>query len=269
MNKEENPVLSRHPCFSRAAGRWFVHLHLPVATGCNIRCRYCTRVYDCVNGNGPGTVSKPFALREALKKVDNLLRRDNRIIVVGVAGPGEPLAKKVALDTLGKVHQRFPELIKCVSTNGLMLEESLDPLQAAGVKTVTVTVNAVDPKVGRKIYSWVFYGDKSHSGIAGAGLLIDRQLAGIREAKKRGIMIKVNSILIPGVNDRHLKQVALAVKEAGAYMMNVMPLFPQADFALLPPPDDRMLELYKRELSTVIRQADPCRQCHPDVMGKF
>lgn len=69
------------------------------------------------------------------------------------------------------------------------------------------------------------------------GLLIERQLAGIREAKKRGIAIKVNSILIPGVNDRHLKLVALAVKEAGAYMMNVIPLVPQAGFALLPPPD--------------------------------
>lgn len=237
MNKEENQVISRHPCFSRAAARWFLPLHLPVAAGCNIRCRYCSRVYDCANDNSPGTVSKPVSMREAIKKVESSLRLDSRISVVGVAGPGEPLVKKAALDTLKKVHRLYPELNKCVSTNGLMLEESLDPLQEAGVKTVTVTVNAVDPEVGGKIYNWVFYEDKSHSGVAGAGLLIERQLAGIREAKKRGIAIKVNSILIPGVNDRHLKLVALAVKEAGAYMMNVIPLVPQAGFALLPPPD--------------------------------
>ncbi|OPX91330.1 MULTISPECIES: hypothetical protein [Pelotomaculum] len=40
------------------------------------------------------------------------------------------------------MHERYPHIIKCVSTNGLMLEDSLDQLESVGVKTITVTVNA-------------------------------------------------------------------------------------------------------------------------------
>jgi len=81
-----------------------------------------------------------------------------------LAGPGEPLAGTRALDVLNEVHRRRPQLIKCISTNGLKLEESIDGLQSAGIRTVTVTVNAVDPLVGMKIYRWVSYGNKMLEG---------------------------------------------------------------------------------------------------------
>ena len=38
-------------------------------------------------------------------------------------------------------------MINCLSTNGLLLERYTDELYSAGVRTVTVTVNAVDPDV--------------------------------------------------------------------------------------------------------------------------
>jgi len=77
---------------------------------------------------------------------------------------------------------------------------------------------------------------------------------GIREARKLGILIKVNTVLIPGLNEDHLKQVAFVVKQAGAYTMKVIPFIPQAEFAQLPATSGKMLHMVKRELSTIIRQ---------------
>jgi len=267
MTSEEKLILSQHPCFNRAAGRWFNRLHLPVARGCNIKCHYCSRVYDCVNENSPGVSSKTLSPREAFKKVHNVLRQDERIRVVGIAGPGEPLANRETLETLDRVHQRYPHLIKCISTNGLVLEENLDQLQAVGVKTITVTVNAVEPFIGRKIYGWVFHGDKSYHGAEGAELLIKRQLAGIREAVRRGIPVKVNTVLIPGVNEQHLKEVAIAMKEAGAYIMNIIPVVPQAEFALIEAPSGKRLYRAKRELEPIIRLTEHCSQCREEAVG--
>ncbi|TEB10537.1 radical SAM protein [Pelotomaculum propionicicum] len=265
MNRHEKSVLNQHPCFNRAAARWFTHIHLPVASGCNIKCNYCSRKFDCVNENAPGFITKTISPREALKKVHNMMRQDVRLRVVGVAGPGEALADKETMDTLSMLHSCYPNLIKCISTNGLMLEESLDLLQEFGVKTVTVTVNAIDPDIARKIYGWVFYKNKPHYGFAGASLLIDKQIAGIREANSRGILVKVNTVLIPGINDIHLKQVAITVRKAGAFVMNVIPLVPQAEFSLLPAPSGKMLYKTRRELAPVIRQTDCREQCLQDM----
>ena len=254
MSLEEKWILSQHPCFNSAVERWFDRYPLAVAAGCNIRCHYCSRVYDCTNDNLPGRVSKTLSAREAFKKLHNAQRQSERIRVVCFNGPGEPLANKETLDTLERVHNHFPQLLKCVSTNGLLLEDYAEKLYAVGVRAVTVTVNAVDPALGRKIYGWVFYNNQPYRGISAAELLLNKQLAGMREARKKGILIKVNTVLIPGLNEEHLKEVALVVKQAGAYTMKVIPFIPQAELAQLPATSGKMLHQVKRELSTIIRQ---------------
>lgn len=61
------------------------------------------------------------------------------------AGPGDTLATDYALETFRLVKEHHPELIKCMSTNGLLLYERADEIIEIGVESVTVTVNAVDP----------------------------------------------------------------------------------------------------------------------------
>ena len=81
--------------------------------------------------------------------------------------------------------------------------------------------------------------------------------------------VKVNAVLIPGFNDAHLKEVAAAVKEAGAFIMNVMPLVPQAEFSRLQAPGGKMLYRVRQELAQIIRQTD-CRElCADDMEEKF
>ena len=54
-----------HPCFGgdhSKAGR----LHLPVAPGCNIKCGFCERKFDCANESRPGVTSKVLTPEQAV-----------------------------------------------------------------------------------------------------------------------------------------------------------------------------------------------------------
>ncbi len=63
--------------------------------------------------------------------------------VVGIAGPGDPLANPKTFETFELVKKEFPEMHLCLSTNGLLLTEHLDRLVNLGVHSVTVTINAL------------------------------------------------------------------------------------------------------------------------------
>lgn len=260
-------MLYAHPCLHKAAARWFGRIHLPVAPECNIKCRYCTRKFDCANENRPGTASRIINPGEALQIVSEAIARDSRLRVVGIAGPGDPLANPATFETLALVHGRFPDLTKCISTNGLLLPELLPELYANGVRVVTVTVNAVAPGVGELIYDYIHYRGKIYRGAAGAELLLQAQLAGIEQAVAMGLVVKVNTVYIPMVNDSHLTEVAIRVKRAGAHVMNLMPLIPMAQFAGLQPPGRQQIALARQSLAGVIRQVEHCRQCRADAVG--
>jgi len=57
----------------------------------------------------------------------------------------------------------------CISTNGLVLPESIEELAKYDVGNVTVTLNAIDPAIGEKIYSWVEYNGRSTHAARGGG----------------------------------------------------------------------------------------------------
>ncbi|MFO1119961.1 MAG: radical SAM protein [Rhodospirillales bacterium] len=93
-----------------------------------------------------------------------------------------------------------------------------------GIDHVTVTMNAVDPHVAEGIYAWIFWDHAWRTGLEAARILIERQLQGIEMLTAAGILVKINSVMIPGVNDDHLDAVNAAVKERGVFPHNVMPL---------------------------------------------
>ena len=210
------------------------------------------------NENRPGVASRIVNPGEALQIVAE---------AVEIAGPGDPLANPATFETLELVHSRFPQLIKCVSTNGLLLAESLPALYASGVRTVTVTVNTASPQVGSLIYEYVNYQGRTYGGAAGSDLLLHAQLAGIEQAVSMGLVVKVNTVYIPMVNDGHLIEVAIMVKKAGAHVMNLMPLIPMAQFAGLKPPGRQQILLARRSLAGIISQIEHCRQCRADAVG--
>ena len=217
--------VKNHPCYSEEAHHHYARMHVAVAPACNIQCNYCNRKYDCANESRPGVVSEKLTPEQAAKKVLAVASTIPQMTVLGIAGPGDPLANPAkTFKTFELIYKTAPDIKLCLSTNGLMLPDHVDTMARFNVDHVTITINMVDPDIGAKIYPWIFYKNKRYTGVEAAQILTDRQLLGLEMLTERGILCKVNSVMIPGVNDKHLVEVNRAVKSRGAFLHNIMPL---------------------------------------------
>ena len=259
-----------HPCFDEEAKHTNARVHLPVAPRCNIQCNYCNRKYDCVNESRPGVTSSVLTPVQAAGYLKELNSRMDNLAVIGIAGPGDPFANpEETLDTMRRVKNEFPDKIFCLSTNGLELEPYIDEIAELGVSHVTLTINAVDPAVTAKIYKWVRYGKHVYRGEEGAAILLERQLACIPKLKARGIMVKINSIIIPGINDNHIEEVARVCAGLGADVINCIPLIPTAEtpFAEIEKPDSKLIFKVRTKASEHLKLMSHCARCRADAAG--
>lgn len=261
--------IQEHPCYDPKAAHRFGRMHLPVAAQCNIRCNYCVREFDCVNESRPGVTSKVLKPNEAVGKVREVLHTHPQITVIGIAGPGDPLFNEETFTTLDFLQKEFYEFVFCLSTNGLLLPEMIETLKHLKVSNLTVTMNTVDPEIGAKIYSCVRYRGEILKGRRAAEVLIENQVTGITSAIRAGMVVKINTVMIPGINDTDIVNVANKAKALGAYVQNIMPLIPQYKFAHISPPSKEDLVALRRECGIHIRQMHHCRQCRADAVGKL
>jgi nitrogen fixation protein NifB len=187
--------------------------------------------------------------------------------VVGVAGPGESLATNHAVDALEVVLKRFPNLIGCLSTNGLNLPGLVNRLATVGVRTVSVTVNALSPAVWPHIYAWIVHNGRKTVGGEAARTLCGAQAEGIRRAVALGLVVKVNTVLVPGINEDEIEKIASWASRCGASLMNVIPLLPAGEMADLPAPDCLTIERVRRQVEKYLPVFRHCRQCRADSCG--
>lgn len=262
-------VVHGHPCFGgnrHKNGR----IHLAVAPQCNIKCGYCERKHDCANESRPGVTSRLLTPQQALEKVREIMADEQlgKIIkVVGIAGPGDPLANDSTFDTFRLIKGEFPDLLFCMSTNGLALPDRIHELADINLHSLTVTINAVDPIVGARIYRHVIYNGKHYQGEEGAAILINNQFEGLRLAADLDLVIKVNTVLVPGINELQIPLIAEKVSQAGAFVMNIMPLIPQAELSHIAPPSSEYIETVRVANERVIAQFRGCQQCRADAVG--
>lgn len=260
-------IIKTHPCFSEEAHHKFGRIHLPVASMCNIQCRYCVRKYDCANESRPGITSKVMSPVEAIEKVRVLVERNERISVIGIAGPGDPLANESTFEVLNVIKKEFPEITLCLSTNGMLLSDNLESLIDVGVESLTITINAITPETAEKIYSWVLYKGRKLTGRQAAITLLCNQWIGLRSAVKAGLIVKINSVLIPGINEAEMPLIAKLAGGMGAEIMNIMPLIPQSEYAHLQMPSFAALNKMRDDCKGYMPQMTHCRQCRADAFG--
>jgi nitrogen fixation protein NifB len=259
-------LTSVHPCYNEKMHFKTARIHLPVAPKCNIQCGYCIRKIDKCE-HRPGVSSGVITPQEALERVDKYVKEMDNLKVVGIAGPAEALANEQTFEILRLVHEKYPELIKCIATNGLMLSERINDLKAAGVTSVTVTVNAVNPETAAKIYHWVRYHDKTYKGLEAAELLVKKQWEGIKAAAEAGLLVKTNTVLLPEINMEEIEDIAKKAAEYGAAIMNIIPLIPLYDFELSEPPSCEDLNLVRTLAEEYLPQFRLCQQCRADAVG--
>ena len=266
IKHEEKIGMPCHPCFSDEAHFKYSRVHLPLAIKCNIQCNYCRRG---INKSiiRPGLTARILSVNEAVNYVDELMKRDSRLKVIAVAGPGEPLYNRETFNALKIIHEKYPDKIICIATNGLNLPENIDKLRSIGVKTLTITINTINPEIASKIYEYVTIKGRRRNDVEAYRAFILNQLRGLEMAVNAGVIVKVNTVLIPEVNMNHVVEVAKKAAELGAYIQNIIPLIPLYRFRGLKPPTCEELRLIREECEKYIKQFRLCKMCRADAYG--
>lgn len=255
-----------HPCFNGEVHDKSGRIHLPVSPVCNIRCAFCRRSFNKTESR-PGVAAVVLSPQGALEILRKALKICPQITVAGIAGPGDPLASDHALRTFELIDAEYPLLIKCLSTNGLLLSEKAEKIARLEIRTVTVTINAVRPEILARLCSRVVAGGSVLEGTEAAEYLIAAQLEGIRKISRLGSIVKVNTVLVPRINERHIGDIARTAAEAGASMINIIPLIPQNELRDHPSPDCSELRKARKAAEEYLTVFKHCRQCRADAAG--
>lgn len=274
MSPEVWAKVKDHPCYSEDAHHYFARMHVAVAPACNIQCNYCNRKYDCTNECRPGVVSEKLTPEQAMRKVITVANEVPQLSVLGIAGPGDACYDwRKTKATFDMIWREIPDLKLCLSTNGLALPDHVDEIAEMNIDHVTITINMVDPEIGAKIYPWIFYKNRRWTGVEAVQILHERQMLGLEMLTARNILVKINSVMIPGINDQHLLKVNKVVKAKGAFLHNIMPLISDpahgTHFGLTGQRGPRAMELKKLQdrLSDGTKLMRHCRQCRADAVG--
>lgn len=245
-------------------------MHLPVAPRCNVMCNFCNRKFDCVNESRPGVTSSVLSPYQALSYVEKTFDKRDDITVVGIAGPGDPFANaEETMETLRLVREKYPQILLCTSSNGLGIGPYINELKALEVTHVTITIPSVDPEIAGKIYSWIRHDKKVYRGREAGEIMIEKQLEAVRRIKEVGMMAKVNSIIIPGINEDHVPEVAKAAASLGADVMNCISMIPVkgAVFEHIQEPEPKTVSRVRFKAGEHIRQMLHCARCRSDAVG--
>lgn len=267
-NNEEKT--KKHPCFSCGSAHKYARMHLPIAPKCNISCNYCLRKYDCVNESRPGVTTEILSSKEAFSKYKIVKSKMPNLTVVGIAGPGDALANfDEVKETIKSIKEYDSKVTFCLSTNGLMLPFYCEEIIELGVSHVTITINGVDPSITSKIYKYVDYLGVTYTGVEGAKILLNNQLSGLKYLSDRGVVCKVNIVMLKGINDNHIEETVKKVKELGASITNIMQMIPVKGsvFEQMPLVSNVELMDLRKKCETYLPQMYHCKQCRADAIG--
>jgi nitrogen fixation protein NifB len=207
---------------------------------------------------------------QAVHYLKALVEKMPTLSVCGIAGPGDPFANPVeTMQTIRLVRREFPENLICLSTNGLDVAPYIDELAEAEVTHVTITINSLNPVTLAKIYRWVRFNKRVYREIEGGKVLSEQQLSNLARLKEKGITVKVNTVVCPGINETEITEIAGRVAALGADTMNCIPLYPTEDteFVALLQPSKEMMQVIKRDIATYIMPMTHCARCRADAAG--
>lgn len=261
--------LPYHPCIDEGAHSKVARIHLPVAPKCNTDCGYCERKVSVAlkSEDRPGICEKVLSPEEGVAEALEFLEIWGNNSVVGIAGPGEPLANEETYETIRLLKEKKPGVRLCLCTNGVNLPDAVSRLVRFGFEHVSVTVNGTDLEIIEKIHPFIRYGGRVYHGHEGAALHLKNQTEGIQELVRAGIFVKVNSVAVPGINDHHLPETAKYLAGIGVGIMNVMPLIPGGRFRDLEPPDMKTMKKLYGECGRYLPVFRKCKQCRADAKG--
>ncbi len=167
-------------------GRTVNYLRLSITDRCNMRCCYC------MPESGVSLCG-----HEEILRYEELLRIARAAVELGVekvrVTGGEPLVRKGAVEFLEQLRE-IPGLNEiALTTNGLLLAPLAERISAAGVKRLNVSIDSLQPTVFSRITRG---GD------------LRRVLEGLEAAERTGLGLKLNMVVMRGINDHEIPDFA-------------------------------------------------------------
>lgn len=163
-------------------GRKVNYLRLSVTDRCNLRCSYC------MPEEGVTKRQHSEILRfEELHRIAEVAT-ELGVEKIRITG-GEPLVRKGIVDFLARLSKlpRLKELV--LTTNGILLPDMADDLKAAGVRRLNISLDSLQPETFTQI---------TRQG------RLDDVLTGIEAAAYSGLPVKINTVIMRGVNDSEI-----------------------------------------------------------------
>jgi cyclic pyranopterin phosphate synthase len=179
-------------------GRPLRDLRISVTDNCNFRCTYCMPAevfpadYPFLAGNQLLTYPEIVQVVEAalplgLKKVK-------------LTG-GEPLLRSLLPELILTLKTRFPTLEVGLITNGLHLQPLIHRLADAGLDSVTVSIDALDPD--------------RFGALTGNGHRVETILEAIEAAHGQWGRVKLNTVLLKGKNEDQIEALVRHFRRPG------------------------------------------------------
>ena len=167
-------------------GRKINYLRLSITDRCNMRCRYCMPAHGVEKVTHDDVLSYEELYRISQAAVATGIEK------IRVTG-GEPLVRKGVVPFLERL-SRIDGLKQLVlTTNGLMLDEMAYDLKQAGVKHLNVSLDSLNANTFAEV-------------TRGANLV--KVLAGLAAAERVGLPVKLNMVVMRGINDHEIGRFA-------------------------------------------------------------
>lgn len=186
------------------------YLRISLTDLCNFRCKYCMP-----EGGVLKKQRSELLTFEELYYISHIFV-ENGIDKIRITG-GEPLLRKGVekfVESLGNI-EKVKDL--AMTTNASMLAKKAETLKKAGLNRVNISLDTLNPETFEKLTK---------------GNLKD-VLEGIKKAEEVGLKIKINTVLLKGINDREINDFINLTKdnEIDVRFIEVMPIGPTADYA--------------------------------------
>lgn len=257
-----------HPCWSNNRNKLWERIHLPVAPYCNVKCIFCDhQVGVSCHIPKPGAAAKVMSPSEAISRFCYESQNRPNLRIAAISGPGEPLANTQTFETLRAIRSINNDIEFCLSTNGTLLTDYVCDLVDLQVKTISVSVSTLNPDTAARLYEWVVHNGTRFNGKKMGRWIINRQLEGIQSAIDEGILVKVNSIMVPGLNEFELDTLAQSLSKIGVKLQNIVPLIPYDNSMELTAPSFQQIHAARERALPFLNQFTHCAQCRSDVVG--
>ena len=174
-------------------------LRISVTDRCNFRCFYCmpAEIYG---------ERYEFLPKSDVLTYEEITRLARILVGLGVGKirltGGEPLVRADLAELVAMLARIQGVEDLTLTTNGYLLAQHAEALREAGLRRLTISMDTLDDAIFRKMN--------------GRSFGIQRVLEGIRKAEEVGFQpIKINSVVVKGVNDHTVVDLARFCKERG------------------------------------------------------